>query len=93
MEDETRERLYDVEEDDYILKPKTITRDNTKDIIKTETTTNGEAEAKAKTKTEDIIYTRIKYECKECRREFRNKIALTTHTFSHNRKYLEKTLI
>ena len=37
------------------------------------------------------IYTRIKYECKECHEEFRNKIALTTHSSSHNRKYLENT--
>ena len=34
---------------------------------------------------------RIKYECKECHEEFRNKIALTTHSYSHNRKYLENT--
>ena len=33
VDDETKERVYDVEEDDYILKPKTITIDNTKDII------------------------------------------------------------
>ena len=32
VEDEIRERVYDVEEDDYILKPKTITKDNTKEI-------------------------------------------------------------
>ena len=35
VEVETKERVYDVEEDDYILKTKTITKDNTKDIIKT----------------------------------------------------------
>ena len=98
VEDEIVERVYNPDEDDYILKPK----DNTKDIIKSKT------ETKAKTKTvsetsvkplrgwskthgDNIIYTRIKYECKECREEFRNKIALTTHSYSHNRKYLEKT--
>ena len=37
------------------------------------------------------IYTRIKYECKEFHEDFRNKIALTTHSYSHNRKYLENT--
>ena len=37
------------------------------------------------------IYSRIKYECKECHAEFKNKIALTTHSYSHNRKYLENT--
>ena len=29
VEDENKERVYDVEEDDKILKPKTITKDNT----------------------------------------------------------------
>ena len=65
-----------------------------------------EAETKTKPKAEDNIYTRIKsakplgnqgqspfhgYECKKCHEEFRNKIALTTHAHSHNRKYLENT--
>ena len=62
---------------------------NTKDTIKT----------KPKPKTEDgleamlrhSIYSGIKFECKECHAEFRNKIALTTHSYSHNRKYLENT--
>ena len=105
VEDEVLERVYNTDEDDYILKPK----DNTKDIIKTKT------ETKAKTKTDsetsvnlqnnsveplrgwskthgdNNIYTRIKYGCKECHEEFRNKIALTTHSYSHNRKYLENT--
>ena len=35
VEDETRERVYNSDEDDYILKPK----DNTKNIIKTITET------------------------------------------------------
>ena len=48
-------------------------------------------EAKTKPKTEGNIYTRIKYECKERHEEYRNKIALTTHSYSHNRKYLENT--
>ena len=65
-----------------------------------------EAETKTKPKAEDKIYTRIKsakplgyqgqspfhgYECKECHEDFRNKIALTTHSYSHNRKYIENT--
>ena len=45
----------------------------------------------SKTHDDNNIYTRIKYECKECHEEFRNKIALTTHSYSHNRKYLENT--
>ena len=65
-------------------KPKTEStpKDNTKDIIKTKPIT--------KPKTEDID-SRIKYECKECHAEFKNKTALTTHSYSHNRRYLENT--
>ena len=77
--DETKERVYNSDEDDYVLSPK----DNTKDIIKTKT--------ENETKGDDTIYTRIKYECKECHEEFGNKIALTTHSYSNNRKYLENT--
>ena len=81
--------MYDEEEDDYILKPKTITKDNikdkTKDIIKTKTITN------TKAKINDIIYSRNKYICKESNEEFRNKIALTTNSYSHNQMYLENT--
>ena len=71
VEDETKERVYDVEEDDYILKPTTITKNNTGDMIKTKTTTNNKADAKTKHKTEDNIYTRLKFECNECHEEFR----------------------
>ena len=59
--------------------------DNTKDIIKTKPIT------KPKTKTQDSIYSGIKYECKGCHAEFRNKIAITSHSYCHNRKYLENT--
>ena len=44
---------------------------------------------KTKIKTEDSIYSKIKYECKESHEEFRNEIDLTTHSYSHNRRYLE----
>ena len=47
-------------------------------IIKTKPATN------PKTKTEEDIYTRIKYECTECHEEFRSKVALTAHSYSHN---------
>ena len=57
VEVETKERVYDVEEDDKILKTKTITKYNTKDIIKIKPST------KPKIKTEDSIYTRIRFEC------------------------------
>ena len=46
---------------------------------------------KAKTGTNDIIYTRIKYESKECNETFRNEVALTTHSYGLNRNYLEDT--
>ena len=54
-EEEILEKVYNSDEDDYIIKTKPAT--------------------KPKTKTEEDIYTRIKYECKECHEEFRNKIA------------------
>ena len=79
MEYETMERVYDSEEEYYFLRPKTKTKDNTEDIIKTKPIT------KPKTKTEVSIYSGIKYECKECHAEFRNEIALTTHSYSHNK--------
>ena len=88
---ELLEKIFDSDldgdEDDYVLSPKTKPKDNTKDINKTKT----ETKDKRETKPEDNIYSRIKCECKECNQEFRNKIALTTHSYSHNRKYLENT--
>ena len=81
-QEETSERVYNLDEDDYIIK----TRAKTK------------TETKSETETEEDIYTRIKsakpfhgYECKECHEEFRSKVALTTHSYSHNRMYLENT--
>ena len=76
--EEISERVYNSDEDDYVYKPKV----NTKDIIKTK--------SKGVTQPENI-YSKIKFKCKECHEEFRNKIALTTHSYSHNRKYLENT--
>ena len=101
MEDEILEKVYNPDEDDYILKPK----DNTNDIIKTKTKAKTDSETSvnlqnnsveplrgwSKTQGDNNIYTRIKYECKECHEEFGNKIALTTHSYSHNPKYLENT--
>ena len=82
MEDETKERLYDVTSSNLKLLLKIIL----KVLLKQKTTTNTKAEAKAKAKIEDSIYTRIKFECKECHKEFRNKTALITHSYCHNRK-------
>ena len=62
-----------------------IPKDNTKDIIKSKHITE------PKTKTEDSIYSKIKYERKKCHAEFKNKITLNTHSYSHNCKYLENT--
>ena len=90
--DETRERVYNSDEDDYVLRPKDLRSsfaNNTKDLIKIKTET--ETKAKVKTDTDNNIYTRIKFECEECHEEYRNKIALTTPSYSHNRKYLENT--
>ena len=70
-EEEISERVFNLDEDGYIIKTKPAT--------------------KPKTKTEEDIYTRIKYECKECQEEFRSKVALTTRSYSHNRMYLENT--
>ena len=82
--------MYNPDEDYYVIRPKDLRSSfakNTQDNIKTKT----ETKAKTKTDTDDNIYTRIKFECIECHEEFRNKIALTTHSYSHNRMYLENT--
>ena len=63
--DEILERVYNPDEDDYVLRPKDLRSslaNNTKDIIKTKIET--ETKAKIKTKPDDNIYTRIKYVCK-----------------------------
>ena len=81
--DEILERMYNPDEDDYVLRPKDLRSsfaNNNKDFIKTKTET--ETKAKTKTDTDDNIYTRIKFECKECHEVIRNKIALTTHSYN-----------
>ena len=81
VEDEILERLYNPDEDDYSLKPK----DNAKDTIKTKTETKAKTKTDSETSVKPLrgwskthgdnnIYTRIKYECKECHEDFRNKI-------------------
>ena len=65
--------------DKTITKAKTFTKDNT---ISKENTI---IKAKTKTNSEDNIYTRIKYERKKCNEAFRSKVALTVHSYSHNR--------
>ena len=79
----TIERTYDSDGDFIYAKTESEIKDNTTDIIKTKPS------AKAKTKREDVIFTGTKYECKECNEEFRNKIALTTHSNSHSCRYIE----
>ena len=73
----TIEKIYNSDEDFIYVKPSTKTE--FKNIIKT------------KTKPDDNVYTRIKFECKEGHEEFRSKVALSTHSYSHNRMYLENT--
>ena len=72
-----------------VSKPKTENKpkDNIKDIIKTKSTTK----ANPPTKPKDNISSKIKFRCQKCNEEFKSKIALTTHLYSHNRKYLENT--
>ena len=97
----TMERVYDSEGEYNFLRHKMKgasplvpqSKNNTKNIIKTKPIT------KPKTKTEDgleamlrhSIYSGIKHECKECHAELRNELVLNTHSYSHNRKYLENT--
>ena len=78
-EEEISERVYNPDDDDYIIKTNAKTESKTK--IKTET----------EIETENNIYSKIRFICKECHEEFRSKVALTTHSYSHNRKYLENT--
>ena len=73
----TLEKMYDSDGDFIYVKP--FTKTETKDIIK------------SKTKPDNKIYTRIRFECKKCHEEFRSKVALTTHSYRHNRMYLENT--
>ena len=74
-EEEISERLYNPDEDDYIMKIR----------AKTKTETKSESE------TENNIYSKIRFICKECHEKFRSKVALTTHSYIHNRMYLENT--
>ena len=70
----TMERMFDSDKDFIYPKPSTKTKtenktkDNTKEIFKTKSITKPEI------KTEDSIYSGIKFECRECHAEFRNKI-------------------
>ena len=76
-EEEISERVYNPDEDDY--------------IIKTRAKTNSETGTETETETENNIYSKIRFICKECHEELRSKVALTTHSYSHNRMYLENT--
>ena len=80
---ELLEKMFESEEEE--ISERLYNLDVEDYIIKTKPAT------KPKTKTEEDIYTRIKYECKECHEEFRSKVALTTHSYSQNRMYLENT--
>ena len=80
-EEEISERVYNLDEDDYIIK----TRAETKTETKSETETETEIE------TENNIYSKIRFICTECDEEFRSKVALTSHSYSHNRMYRENT--
>ena len=100
MEDETMERVYDSEEEYYLLRPKTKTKHKTEPKVtpKILLKLNPSLNLSLKLKIVSVLvvtsrryYLGIKLECKECHAELRNKIALTTDTYSHNRRYLENT--
>ena len=80
---ELLEKIFESEEEEILERVYNSDEDDyiikTRDIIKTET------------ETDNNIYSKIRFICKECHEEFRNKIALSTHSYSHNRKYLENT--
>ena len=80
---ELLEKMFESDEEE--ISERVYNSDEDDYIIKTKPAT------KPKTKTEEDISTRFKYESNEYHEEFRNKIALTTHSYSHNRKYLENT--
>ena len=75
---ELLEKMFESEEEEISERLYNLDEDDY--IFKTKPAT------KLKTKTEEDISTRFKYEFKECHEEFRNKIALTTHPYSHNRQ-------
>ena len=99
----TRHLIMDLDEAETKGNPPLVPKTKTK--TETNCTTKAEDEAKAETKAkaeakgnsalvsqpENNIYPRTKFRCEECNGDFRNKIALTTHSYSHNRKYLENT--
>ena len=82
-EEEILERVYNSDEDEYIIKTKAKTETKSKTKTKTEIET--------KTETENNIYSKIRFIYKELYEKFRSKVALTTHSYSHNRKYQENT--
>ena len=92
-EEEISERVYNSDEDDDIIKTKSKTETKTKSKTKskTETKTKSETGTETETETENNIYSKIMFICKECHEEFRSKVARTTHSYSHNRMYLENT--
>ena len=78
-EEEISERVYNSDEDDYIIKTKTKTETKTKtDIFKIETKTETETE----TKTEP---------CWVCGDKFKNQIGLQTHMNKHMRESVIST--
>ena len=84
VDGETWSKTHKITNTNNMSEDNNITKDNT--------ITNDRTITKSKTKTEDDIYSRIKYNCKECNEIFRNKIApLITLSYSRNKKNLENT--
>ena len=79
-EEEISERVYNSDEDDYIIKTQAKTENNIYSKIRSAKPLEKQGQSPIHG-----------YESKECHEEFRSKVALTTHSYSHNRKYLENT--
>ena len=58
--EEILERVYNPDEDDYIIKTRAKTKTETK------------SETETKTETENNVYSKIRFICKECHEEFKN---------------------
>ena len=76
-----------------VLQTENIRKDNTKDVFKTKPINNPKPKTEdgPKTMLHHSMYSKINFRRDDCNEEFKTKIALTTHSYSHNRKYLENT--
>ena len=85
-EEEIMERVHDSDEDDYLLKPKTKAKTNTKDIIKTKTKTETKDITKTETELKNDIDIAKTEPCSVCGDKFKNQIGRQTHMNKHMRE-------